>query len=215
MAGLTSRSLPLSAATIKQKRMSSVSITQATRMKYWGKWGSFWGGLWGLLVGAAFLIVPGVGPVVAARLGCRLDHRGLGRSSRRGRPQCTWCRALQHRHSQKRRCKVRDVDQARQFRSCRTWNRRGSSESPRRVEEFRRGANRHLRALDRNGARGVKPGWDDSESRYSSLPYLRQWRLLRRPLWFKCACKVSDPLLLAVETAKSGASSFASMHWFS
>jgi hypothetical protein len=36
------------------------------RMKYWGKWGSFWGGLWGLLVGAAFLIVPGVGPVVAA-----------------------------------------------------------------------------------------------------------------------------------------------------
>jgi len=36
------------------------------RMKYWGKWGAFWGGLWGLLVGAAFLIVPGVGPVVAA-----------------------------------------------------------------------------------------------------------------------------------------------------
>jgi len=36
------------------------------RMKYWGKWGAFWGGLWGLLFGAAFLIVPGVGPVVAA-----------------------------------------------------------------------------------------------------------------------------------------------------
>jgi hypothetical protein len=36
------------------------------RMKYWGKWGAFWGGLWGLLLGAAFLIVPGVGPVVAA-----------------------------------------------------------------------------------------------------------------------------------------------------
>ena len=36
------------------------------RMKYWGKWGAFWGGLWGLLVGAAFLIVPGIGPVVAA-----------------------------------------------------------------------------------------------------------------------------------------------------
>ena len=36
------------------------------RMKYWGKWGAFWGGLWGLLIGAAFLIVPGVGPVVAA-----------------------------------------------------------------------------------------------------------------------------------------------------
>jgi hypothetical protein len=36
------------------------------RMKYWGKWGGFWGGLWGMLVGAAFLIVPGIGPVVAA-----------------------------------------------------------------------------------------------------------------------------------------------------
>jgi hypothetical protein len=36
------------------------------RMKYWGKWGAFWGGLWGLLLGAAFLIVPGIGPVVAA-----------------------------------------------------------------------------------------------------------------------------------------------------
>ena len=36
------------------------------RMKYWGKWGAFWGGLWGLLVGAAFLIIPGIGPVVAA-----------------------------------------------------------------------------------------------------------------------------------------------------
>ncbi|HTT17298.1 MAG TPA: quinol:electron acceptor oxidoreductase subunit ActD [Candidatus Sulfotelmatobacter sp.] len=36
------------------------------RMKYWGKWGAFWGGLWSLLFGAAFLIVPGVGPVVAA-----------------------------------------------------------------------------------------------------------------------------------------------------
>jgi hypothetical protein len=36
------------------------------RMKYWGKWGAFWGGLWGMLVGAAFLIVPGIGPVVAA-----------------------------------------------------------------------------------------------------------------------------------------------------
>lgn len=36
------------------------------RMKYWGKWGAFWGGLWSLLFGAAFLIVPGVGPIVAA-----------------------------------------------------------------------------------------------------------------------------------------------------
>jgi hypothetical protein len=36
------------------------------RIKYWGKLGAFWGGLWGLLVGAAVLFIPGVGPVVAA-----------------------------------------------------------------------------------------------------------------------------------------------------
>ncbi len=40
--------------------------TTGDRMKYWGKMGAFWGGLWGLLVGAAFLIIPGVGPVVVA-----------------------------------------------------------------------------------------------------------------------------------------------------
>ena len=36
------------------------------RMKYWGKLGGFWGGLWGLLAGAAFLVIPGVGPVLIA-----------------------------------------------------------------------------------------------------------------------------------------------------
>jgi hypothetical protein len=36
------------------------------RMKFWGKWGAFWGGVWGLLFGTAFLIIPGIGPVVAA-----------------------------------------------------------------------------------------------------------------------------------------------------
>jgi hypothetical protein len=36
------------------------------RMKFWGKQGAFWGGLWGLLFGAAFLVIPGIGPIVAA-----------------------------------------------------------------------------------------------------------------------------------------------------
>ncbi|MGA2962810.1 MAG: general stress protein [Candidatus Korobacteraceae bacterium] len=36
------------------------------RMKYWGKTGAFWGGLWGMLFGAAFLVIPGIGPIVAA-----------------------------------------------------------------------------------------------------------------------------------------------------
>jgi uncharacterized membrane protein len=36
------------------------------RMKAWGKIGAFWGGIWGLLFGAAFFIIPGVGPIVMA-----------------------------------------------------------------------------------------------------------------------------------------------------
>jgi hypothetical protein len=35
-------------------------------MKAWGKIGAFWGGIWGLLFGAAFFIIPGVGPIVMA-----------------------------------------------------------------------------------------------------------------------------------------------------
>jgi hypothetical protein len=36
------------------------------RIKSWGKRGAFWGGLWGLLLGAAFFVLPGIGPVVIA-----------------------------------------------------------------------------------------------------------------------------------------------------
>jgi hypothetical protein len=36
------------------------------RMKYWGTQGAFWGSLWGLLIGSAFLWVPGIGPIVVA-----------------------------------------------------------------------------------------------------------------------------------------------------
>ena len=36
------------------------------RIKYWGKLGAFWDGLWSVLAGAAFLIIPGVGPVIIA-----------------------------------------------------------------------------------------------------------------------------------------------------
>ncbi len=36
------------------------------RMKAWGRIGAFWGGIWGLLFGAAFFIIPGIGPVVLA-----------------------------------------------------------------------------------------------------------------------------------------------------
>jgi uncharacterized membrane protein len=36
------------------------------RMKQWGGLGAFWGGLWGLLLGSAFFIIPGVGPIMIA-----------------------------------------------------------------------------------------------------------------------------------------------------
>jgi hypothetical protein len=40
--------------------------TTGDRMKHWGKQGAFWGGLWGLLIGSAFFLIPGVGPVMVA-----------------------------------------------------------------------------------------------------------------------------------------------------
>ena len=36
------------------------------RMKQWGSNGAFWGSLWGLLVGSAFFVIPGIGPVLIA-----------------------------------------------------------------------------------------------------------------------------------------------------
>ena len=36
------------------------------RMKYWGARGAFWGGLWGMLFGAAFFVIPGIGPILVA-----------------------------------------------------------------------------------------------------------------------------------------------------
>jgi hypothetical protein len=36
------------------------------RMLAWGRNGAFWGGIWGLFFGAAFFVIPGIGPLVAA-----------------------------------------------------------------------------------------------------------------------------------------------------
>jgi hypothetical protein len=38
--------------------------TTGDRMVRWGAAGAFWGGVWGLLFGAAFFVVPGIGPVL-------------------------------------------------------------------------------------------------------------------------------------------------------
>lgn len=40
--------------------------TTGDRMKSWGGFGAFWGGIWGLLLGAAFMWVPGIGPIAVA-----------------------------------------------------------------------------------------------------------------------------------------------------
>jgi hypothetical protein len=40
--------------------------TATDRMKYWGKLGAFWGGVWGLLLGSAFFMIPGFGPILVA-----------------------------------------------------------------------------------------------------------------------------------------------------
>jgi uncharacterized membrane protein len=34
------------------------------KVRYWGDSDAFWGDFWGLLVGSAFLLVPGIGPIV-------------------------------------------------------------------------------------------------------------------------------------------------------
>lgn len=36
------------------------------RIKYWGTTGAFWGGVWSILFGSAFLMIPGMGPLLAA-----------------------------------------------------------------------------------------------------------------------------------------------------
>lgn len=56
-------------------------------MNYWGKMSRFWSGLWCLLDGAAFLLVPGVGPIlVAGPLGALLGG-GIKEKSLETRPR--------------------------------------------------------------------------------------------------------------------------------
>jgi hypothetical protein len=36
------------------------------RMRAWGETGAFWGAIWGLLIGSAFFVIPGLGPLLFA-----------------------------------------------------------------------------------------------------------------------------------------------------
>lgn len=52
-------------------------------MANWGKFGLFWGWIWGLLLGSAFFVIPGVGPVMVGGplvswIVCALETAALG-----------------------------------------------------------------------------------------------------------------------------------------
>lgn len=40
--------------------------TAGDRMKAWGTAGAVWGGFWGIMVGSAFFMIPGIGPLLVA-----------------------------------------------------------------------------------------------------------------------------------------------------
>jgi hypothetical protein len=77
--------------------------TTGDRMKRWGAAGAFWGGIWGLLFGAAFFLVPGVGPC-SLRVRSWRPSLSPGVCRHRRRDQRDWCRSLQPRDSEGQRC---------------------------------------------------------------------------------------------------------------
>ena len=78
--------------------------------------GAFWGGLWGLLFGApAFLIIPGVGPVVAAGSIVAWIVAALEGAVVVG-GLSAWAQDSSASAFPKQRRQIRDVDQSRQVR---------------------------------------------------------------------------------------------------
>ena len=57
------------------------------RRNYWGEMSTFWTGLWRLLDGAAFLLVPGVGPILVAGPFAALLGGGIKEKSLETRPR--------------------------------------------------------------------------------------------------------------------------------
>jgi hypothetical protein len=154
------------------------------RMKYWGKWGAFWGGLWGLLFGAAFLIVPGIGPVVAAgsivswivaalegavvvgglsALGAGLYSLGIPKNS-----------VLKYETSIKAGKFVLVAHgTAEEVAKARDMLKTSGAEQ---IDSYQPST---------EVARVAWAGWGHSRSRCNSLPALTTVALLPRPLWFK------------------------------
>ncbi len=50
----------------KDDVVGSYTITSGDRMTSWGLSGAFWGGMCGALFGSALVVIPGIGPLIAA-----------------------------------------------------------------------------------------------------------------------------------------------------
>lgn len=70
-------------------------------MKHRGKRGAFWGGLWGMLVGSAFFLIPGVGPVILAGSTVAWIVGALEGAVVIGGLSATWCGTLQYWNPQR------------------------------------------------------------------------------------------------------------------
>lgn len=58
------------------------------RMMKWGSNGAFWGSIWGMLMGSAFILIPGVGPLLLAGPPGRHAGRCSGRGCGGGECKC-------------------------------------------------------------------------------------------------------------------------------
>src|SRR5580693_2360455 len=64
--GYEMRQLSIVGKDIQKKEDVVGYYTAGDRMKAWGTVGAVWGGFWGLMVGSAFFMIPGIGPLLVA-----------------------------------------------------------------------------------------------------------------------------------------------------
>jgi hypothetical protein len=64
--GYEMRKLSIVGKDIQTKEDVIGYYTAGDRMKAWGTVGAVWGGFWGMMVGSAFFMIPGVGPLLVA-----------------------------------------------------------------------------------------------------------------------------------------------------
>jgi len=111
------------------------------QMKHWGKMGAFWGGLWGLLVGSAFFLIPGVGPVVVAGSAVTWIVGALESAVVVGGLSALGAGALQQRNLEGQRPEVREFDQSGEVLAHGAWNARRGGGGASHSGEHGRGRN--------------------------------------------------------------------------